>query len=147
MTFVNVKNRPANGHFNNLMTDFFAPLPSLWKEDFLTSNLRKNIPVNIKETEDAYQLEVVAPGFVKEDFQIGLENNLLTIAVEKKSEEDVKDEKMVRNEYTFSSFKRSFSVDEKIDADGISAQYVNGVLILNLPKKVEVKTIKQITIN
>ena len=147
MTFVNLKNRPANGHFNNLMTDFFAPLPSLWKEDLLNTNLRRSIPVNIKETENAYQLEVVAPGFSKEDFQIGLENNLLTVAVEKKSEEDVKDEKFVRTEYTFSSFKRSFSVDEKIDADAISAQYVNGVLTLNLPKKAEVKTTKQITIN
>ncbi|MDB5196008.1 MAG: hypothetical protein JWP88_378 [Flaviaesturariibacter sp.] len=147
MTFVNVKNRPANGHFNNLMSDFFAPLPSLLKEDLLTSTLRKSIPVNIKEIENAFLLEVVAPGFLKEDFRISLENNLLTIAVDKKSEEEVKSEKFVRNEYTFSSFKRSFSVDEKIDAESISAQYVNGVLTLNLPKKAEVKTTKQITIN
>jgi HSP20 family protein len=145
MTFVNVKNRPANGHFNNFASDFFAPFPSIWKEDLLSAR-KEIVPVNIRETENAYEVDVVAPGFEKEEFAIGLENNLLTVSAERKREEDVKSGKFLRNEYKTTSFKRSFTVDDKIDAEAISAQYVNGVLALNLPKKASVKTTKQITI-
>jgi len=108
---------------------------------------RPAVPVNIRENESAYQLEVVAPGFVKEDFTLRLEEKLLTINAEKKSEESAKTEKTLRREYNFSSFKRSFTLDESIDASGITAQYVNGVLALNLPKRAEVKpSVKQIEI-
>ncbi|HEV7620091.1 MAG TPA: Hsp20/alpha crystallin family protein, partial [Flavisolibacter sp.] len=69
-----------------------------------------------------------------------LDNNLLTISAEVKKEEEDKNEKTVRREYSFSSFKRTFSVDEKIDAENIAAKYINGVLSISLPKKVEVKT-------
>lgn len=146
MTFVNVKNRPVNGHFNSFVNDLFSQIPSLMKEDFPAVAARQTTPVNIKEKEAAFELEVVAPGFKKEDFKIGLENNLLTIAVDK-SEEEVKSEKYIRAEYHFKSFKRSFTVDNKIDVDNISAHYVNGILTLNLPKKAEVRNTKQITIN
>ena len=57
----------------------------------------------------------------------------------KKEETKNENEKVVRSEYTQSSFKRSFTIDEKIATDAISAQYVNGVLTLNLPKKEIVK--------
>ncbi len=143
MTVVRYKNR-MNGEpaFNNLLSDLFSPMPSLFKEDF-----RQAAPVNIKETENAFSLDVVAPGFSKEDFKISLENNLLTVSVEKKEETVNENEKLVRTEYKFSSFKRSFTVDDKINAEAISAQYVNGVLTLNLPKKAEVKpATKQISI-
>ena len=145
MTVVRFKNRPNGAAaFNNLLGDVFPQFPSLYKED-----LRQNVtPVNIRETEKEYLLDVVAPGLKKEDFKISLENNLLTIALEKKDEAVNEGEKFVRREYQFQAFKRSFTLDEKINADGISAQYVNGVLTLNLPKKEEVKpATKQISIN
>lgn len=144
MTVVRFKNRP-NGTvaFNNLLSDVFPQIPSIYKED-----LRQATPVNIRETEKEYLLDVVAPGFNKEDFKINLENNLLTISVDKKEEATNEGEKFVRREYRSQSFKRSFTLDEKINADSISAQYVNGVLTLNLPKKEEVKpTTKQISID
>lgn len=135
MTVVRYKNR-LNGEpaFNNLLTDFFPQMPSLFKED-----LRVATPVNIKETEKEYLLELVAPGLNKEDFRINLEKEVLTISVEKKEETVNENEKFVRREYKQTAFKRSFTLDDKINADGISAQYVNGILTLTLPKKEDVK--------
>ena len=143
MTVVRFKNTP-NGAvaFNNLLSDLFLQIPSLYKED-----LRQATPVNIRETEKEYLLEVVAPGLNKEDFKISLENNLLTISVEGKEDAVNEGEKFVRREYRFQSFKRSFTLDEKMNTEAISAQYVNGVLTLNLPKQEEVKpATKQISI-
>ena len=139
MTHVKFNRKPFEGSFNNLVDELFTELPVLFKSE-LNQNLNKGfIPVNIKETEKSYQLEVVAPGFEKTDFKINLDQSLLTVSAEKK--EEVKDEKQkqIRREYSYQSFKRSFTVDEKIDATNIEASYINGVLTLNLPMKEVVK--------
>jgi HSP20 family protein len=143
MTVVRYKNRIAGEPaFNNLLSDLFTPMPSLLRDE-----VRQSAPVNIKETAKEYLLDVAAPGLKKEDFQISLENNLLTISVEKKEEVVKEGERLVRTEFKRGAFKRSFTITEKVNADGISAQYVNGVLTLNLPKKEEVKpATKQISI-
>ena len=143
MTVVRYKNR-VNGEpaFNNLISDLFSPMPSLLRDEW-----KQAVPVNIREAEKEYRLELVAPGFEKEDFKISLENNILTVSADKKEETVNENEKFIRREYKHGGFKRSFTVDEKINADAISAQYVNGVLTLNLPKKEAVKpATKQITI-
>lgn len=127
MTHVRFNNRPS------LIDSIFQDLPVFFNE----TTSRMTVPVNIRETADAYQLEVVAPGFEKADFKVNLEGNLLTISVEKTQEN--REEKLLRREYTFRNFKRSFTIDEQIDATGIQASYVNGILALNLPKKKEVK--------
>jgi HSP20 family protein len=145
MTQVRLNNFPAGRSFNNLMDDFFATVPSIIRDELVPS--KQNVPVNIKETETDYQLEVVAPGFEKENFKVNLENKILTIEGEKKTEEENKNEKLVRREFKSQSFKRSFTIDEKIDTENISAKYVNGILTLNLPKKGDVKpSTKQISI-
>jgi HSP20 family protein len=143
MTLVRFQNRPNGAFaFNNLLSDVFPQLPSLYKED-----LKNLVPVNIRETEKEYVLELVAPGLNKEDFSVKVENSLLTISAEKKEEALNEGEKQIRKEFKFQAFKRSFTLDEKINADDVSAQYVNGVLTLNLPKKEEVKpATKQISI-
>jgi HSP20 family protein len=147
MTLVQYKNRPASASFNNFIDDFFSNRPSLFRNDLTAPGLKQPVPVNIKENGQEYLLEVVAPGLKKEDFKIKLEQNLLTISAEGKTEAGKENEKQVRREYRFQPFKRSFTVDEKIDAENISAKYVNGILTLNLPKKEEVKEVpKQITI-
>jgi HSP20 family protein len=144
MTQVRFTNKPLGQSFNNFMDDFLATVPSIIREDFVP--VKGAIPVNIRETETAYLLEVIAPGMEKDLFRVNLENNILTIEGEVKKEE-AKEEKQVRREYRFQSFKRSFTVDENIDAEGISAAYVNGVLTLNLPKKAAVKpSVKQISV-
>jgi len=141
MTVVKFNNKPTNGF--SLLEDFFNEIPTMFRDDFGT-RLKNSVPVNIKETKDAYLLEVVAPGFEKNDFTLNLEKNILTLSGENKSEvkddpNSPREEKEIRSEYIYRSFKRVFTLDEKIDGEKIEAKYVNGVLTLNLPKKVEVK--------
>ena len=139
MTLVKFNNRPIDKSLHNVMDDFF--------NGFQTTAFKNVVPVNIKETSDAYLLEVVAPGFDKNDFKVNLDNNLLTISSEKSNETKEENERQIRSEYSFRTFKRSFTIDEKVDAANIDAKYVNGVLTLNLPKKAEVKAAtKEITI-
>jgi HSP20 family protein len=95
--------------------------------------------VNIHETKDAYHLELNVPGREKEDFTINVDKGLLTIGYEKKQEQKSEGYKTVRREFSFESFKRSFTIDEKIDANNIQAKYENGLLKLHLPKKEEHK--------
>ena len=147
MTLVTLNNRPMQKSFNNLMDDLFATIPSILRDDFVTPPFRSFTPVNVKETENDYVLEVVAPGFQKDDFKINLDNNTLTISADKKEETENNNEKFIRKEFKQQSFSRSFTIDEKTDAENISAKYVNGVLTLNLAKKQEVKPpVKEISI-
>ncbi len=139
MTHVKFNRKPFEGTFNTLVDDLFTELPALFKNEFNNGERKGFIPVNVKETEKSYQLEVVAPGFEKTDFIINLDQNLLTISVEKKEEVNPEREKQIRREYSFRSFKRSFTLDEKIDATNIEATYISGILTLNLPKKETVK--------
>ena len=139
MTNVKFNSKPFAGTFNNLVDDLFAELPVLFKNDFNNAERKGFVPVNVKETEKGYELEVVAPGFEKTDFKVYLDQNLLTISAEKKDELKDENQKQIRREYSYRSFKRSFTLDEKIDATNIEASYINGVLTLNLPKKEVVK--------
>ena len=141
-----VKFRHPAKSFNNLLDDFFPQVPSLlWNEN--VSSFGNVAPVNIKQTEAGYELEIIAPGFTKDDFKIQLEKNLLTVSAERKEEEENKAEKQIRKEFKFQSFKRSFTIDEKIDTEKVEAKYDNGVLVINLANKEEIKApTKQITV-
>jgi len=148
MTHVKFNRKPFEGTFNNLVDDLFTELPVLFKNEFNQIERNGFVPVNVKETEKSYQLEVVAPGFEKSDFKVNLDQNILTISGEKKNETKKETDKQIRREYSYRSFKRSFTLDEKIDATNIDASYVNGVLTLNLPKKEAVKaSATEITVN
>ncbi|MFY7900553.1 MAG: Hsp20/alpha crystallin family protein [Chitinophagaceae bacterium] len=130
---------------NNIFDELFNSFPTNWGRD---AHVATHIPaVNIHETADAYHVELVAAGRNKEDFKVQLDNGLLTISYEKKESTEEKEYKTIRKEFSLNSFKRSFSVDEKINAEGIQAKYENGVLNLFLPKKEEIKiSPKEITI-
>jgi len=144
MNTVKLKQFPASTSFNNLMDDFFVQFPSLYRDDFATG-LNKSVPVNVKELENGYQLEVVVPGFKKEDIKVDLENNQITISAIKKQE--AQNGKIIRSEYKYQEFQRTFNLDETIDTEKIEGKCENGVLILNLYRKEEVKApVKQITI-
>jgi len=142
MTTVKFNRKPFAGPFNSLVDDFFTELPAVFKKDFNNYDRNAFVPVNVKETDKSYLMEVVAPGFEKTDFKVNLDQDLLTISAEKNTSASLstdQNEKQIRREYSYRSFKRSFTLDEKIDATNIEASYINGVLTLNLPKKVEVK--------
>jgi HSP20 family protein len=139
MTNVKFTSKPFESTFNTLVDDLLTELPVFFKTQFNNTENKGSVPVNVKELEYNYLLEVIAPGFEKPDFKVNLDQNVLTISAEKKAEEKKENEKQIRREFTYQSFKRSFTLDEKIDATKIEASYVNGVLTLNLPKKEVVK--------
>jgi len=131
-----------------MVDELFNGLPVVLNDGYNFLTKQGYVPVNIKENANGYTLEVVAPGFEKTDFKVNLDNSVLTVSAEKKSEEKVENEKQIRKEYSYRSFKRSFTIDDKVDATAVEASYVNGVLTLNLPKKAEVKeAAKDIKIN
>lgn len=138
MTLVKLNHSPLPKTFGGIMEDIFnnAGLNKLWKDDFATADFfGAHPPVNVHETKEAYLLDVMAPGFLKEDFKISVEDKTLTISAEKKTETKDENEKQIRKEFSFRSFKRAFTLHESVDASKINAKYDNGVLKVNLPKK------------
>lgn len=135
MTQLKFINRPA-AKFDNFFNDFFSPV-SPWANP--SADVTSTPAANVHETPSAYVLEVSAPGRNKEDFKINLEKDLLTVSYDKKEENRSEDEKTIRREFSFTSFKRSFSLDDKIDASNIQAKYDNGILKIELPKRPEVQ--------
>jgi HSP20 family protein len=142
MTLVKFNNRPVKT-FDNLFDELFNGVPANWN-----ANQKSAVPVNIHEAKDGYHLEFLAAGRNKEDFKVEVEKGLLTISFEaKETAQPDTDHKTVRREFSISSFKRTFNVDDKIDVDNIQAKYENGVLKVYLPKKEEVApTGKQINV-
>jgi len=137
MTLVRFNQKPIDRRINSLFEDFFNQFPSrLMTEDPALNN---TVPVNIRENEKAFLIEVVAPGMEKGDFKVNVDNNILTISAEKKTETSEDGERMVRREFTYKSFARTFTLDETIQSDDILARYENGVLKVELPKKEEQK--------
>jgi HSP20 family protein len=96
-----------------------------------------HVPVNIRETDRAYEIEVVAPGLRKEDIHVAMSNNMLTVSFEHKEEDkqESKSEGYLRKEYRVQSFSRSFTLDDSVNADQINAEYKDGILRVSLPKK------------
>jgi len=97
-------------------------------------------PVNIKETDNDYTVELAVPGMDKKDFQIDLEDNILTISSEGKKENEETKENYTLREYRYQSFKRSFTLPKNVvDNDHIKASYINGELRIAIPKREEAK--------
>lgn len=129
MTFVKLNNRSLPRTFDTVFNDLFSGFAGGINEALNT------IPVNVHETKDAYHLEVSAPGLNKEDFAIKLDNGLLTISYEKKEEaKSADDYKTLRREFSYRSFKRSFTLNDDVNAEGIQAKYENGILKVYLAK-------------
>lgn len=147
MTHSKFHNRNFDRSFDNMVDELFTGLPVVLNDGYNFLTKQGYVPVNIKEVDSGYILDVIAPGFEKTDFKVNVDNNVLTISAERKADEKRQTEKQIRKEYSYRSFKRSFTIDDKIDATAIEASYVNGVLILNLPKKAEVReAAKDVTI-
>ncbi|MBZ9731303.1 Hsp20/alpha crystallin family protein [Salegentibacter sp. JZCK2] len=126
-------------------------LPSVFDDMFKTdwlggttnvNSIGTSIPaVNIQETEDNFSVEVAAPGMAKDMFNIELDNDVLTISSEDKKEKETteKNGRYTRKEYSYSNFKRAFSLPDSVDSEKISAAYNDGVLEILLPKREEAK--------
>lgn len=93
------------------------------------------VPVNVKEQDAGFQIEVIAPGIAKEDFSIQVNDKVLSISFDQKETENKEEGKWLRKEYKVRSFKRNFTLGEKVDAEKIAANHNNGILTLSLPKK------------
>ena len=123
---------------NNVM--FPSLMNEILRPDWFggVDNFKQSVPAaNVKETETEYVLELAIPGRKKEDFNVEIDNEILTISSEVKSEENKEDDGYTRREFTFSSFKRVFSLPETISLDKINATYEDGILKFVLPKKEE----------
>jgi HSP20 family protein len=139
------------------LVKFNPALPSL-VENFLNRDFNYVAPtfqgnhvfgslpaVNVLETTEGFTIEVAAPGLNKEDFSLNLQQNTLSISVNKATEttEGIPAEgkpKYTRREFNFQSFKRTFTLPQTVDGERIQASYINGILQIQLPKKEEAKS-------
>ena len=126
--------------FPALFDDFFGRELFNWGNNNFSSTSTTVPAVNIKETADAFEVEVAAPGMEKNDFNITLDGNLLTISSAKEQREEKKEKNYTRREFSYQSFQRSFELaKDVVDEDKINARYENGLLYLTIPKKEEAK--------
>jgi HSP20 family protein len=140
MTTVRLNQKPFEKTFNSLFEDLFQNLPNTLSGDEWNGPVSNgSVPVNIRETAEAFMLDIIAPGMEKSDFKVNIEKNLLTVSAEKKADIKNENEKMIRKEFSFRPFSRSFKLNDSIDASNINAKYEQGVLNITLPKKEEVK--------
>lgn len=126
--------------FPTVLNDFFD------NENFFLGDLldtrffRNSLPaVNIMENEKNFMIEVAAPGFRKEDFHIDVEDKVLMIKGEKTEEKKEKEENYTKREFSYSSFQRSFTLPEFVNADKIEGKYEDGILKIMLPKMEEAR--------
>lgn len=129
----------------------FPSIPSLldnfWSRDWMDwsnfnfSNTNTTLPaVNIKENDEEFTIELAAPGMKKEDFQIHMDGNTLTISSEKKVENEDKKGQYSRREFSYQSFQRSFTLPEyQADRDKVTARYSDGILQITIPKREEAR--------
>lgn len=138
-------------HNNKLHSSFHSILNDWLNDGYIDKvAIGTSVPaVNIADNANHFLLTIAAPGLKKEDFKIALDQNLLTISSEQKTEKTEKEEgKFTRKEYNYNSFSRSFTIPETVDTESIDAKYEDGELKISLPKKEKaIQLPKQIAIS
>ena len=121
----------------------YRPLTlSSWMDDFFNDRFQgfnnegnfSTPAVNVRDHDNSYELQVAAPGLKREDFHVDLNDNVLTIKTEQKSESDDTNDNYSRREFSYSSFERRFQLPEGISQDDIQAKYEDGILKIDIPK-------------
>lgn len=132
MTLVKFK-KPRLPWYDTMFTDLLGTDRLLTNDLFLEN---KWVPaMNVKETDDHFELEIAAPGFNKKDFDVSIDNGILKIQAENKEEMEKKEDDYTRKEFNYNSFYRSFTLPENVNADEmIDATYKRGILKLVLNK-------------
>ncbi len=133
--------------FNRL--PFHHGLLNNFENDFLSFDKKEGtIPaVNIHENDKHFVLEFAVPGMNKDDFKIGLDNQVLTVHTENKKENEERETSFTRREFLYTNFNRSFSLPKSIDTHKIKADYTDGILTISLPKSKETKLSREIKIS
>lgn len=134
MTLLKFKNETPSrsGHVFPTVNDFFT---ELFDGINVNDSKRWNSPaVNIIESDGEFKLQLAAPGLSKEDFKININDNLLVVSAEKKSENTSSTQRYSRKEFSFNSFTRSFTLPDLIKVEHINATYDNGIMSIVLPK-------------
>ena len=126
----------------NGLTSFYNPFRMMeeMEREFFGDQRTGSFNTDIRETETGYVLEADLPGFRKEDINIDLTDNTLTIRAERHSEHEEKDKRgnYIRCERSYGTFTRTFSL-EGVDTEGIKAGFKDGVLTLTMPRLIEPK--------
>ena len=119
--------------YDTMFTDLLGS-DRLLTNDFLMEN--KWIPaMNVKEKDELFEIEIAAPGFTKNDFEISIENGLLKISAENSEELKKEEDNFTRREFNYNSFFRSFTLPDNVNEDEmIDATYKRGILKLVLNK-------------
>lgn len=123
--------------FSTYVDNFFKYVDDFFSSD-LPAELDAGIKVDIKETDKEYIIEADLPGFDKDDIEVEIANDTLTISAKKEDEKEEKGENYIRKERRRGEFARSFGI-RGVDHNKIAAEYKNGVLTLTLPKTEEEK--------
>lgn len=120
--------------FINLFDDVFG---RNWNDFFFGNrNAASTLPsVNIADNDKNYELEVAAPGYSKENFKISVENGIISIKAENKSEKEEEKKNYARREHFYTSFERRFTLPDNAVEEKIEASYKDGVLSVIIPKK------------
>ena len=107
----------------------------------MESNVNTMMPsVNVKETDEAYEIELAAPGFERNDFNVEVEKNILAISAKKADQATEENSKYTRREFKTRSFKRTFQLPNHVNAEEVQAKYNNGILSVWLPKNEQVRS-------
>lgn len=146
MTFLKLNNQPVAKTFQGSFGDLFNEFENTINHLVQPPAIAGNVPANVVENTDGFHMELMAPGRVKEKFNLQVEKNLLTISYEAPVAEKL-EVKQIRKEFSTGSFKRSFNLSDAINTNDIQAKYEDGLLKVFLPKKEEAKPVnKQITV-
>ena len=132
-------NRDLFPSFSNLFDDYFNTELGDWRRNNFSMTNTTLPKVNILEDDNRFVVEMAAPGMKKDDFNINLDQNLLSISSEKKVDNKEKNAKYSKQEFAYQSFQRCFTLPEGADGEKISASYKNGILEVYIHKKEEAK--------
>ena len=139
-----VKYKPFKPFSSDFFDNFFNDLSSRSVSEFLGTDFVNATPsINVIENDRSFEILVAAPGLEKNDFNVSVDNDQLIISASKEKEEKNEDEKFMRREFNYSSFKRSFHLSDKISREDMSASYKDGILTVTLLKTENEKDVRK----